>query len=86
MENTNNEHLPPPKFKKGQIVYYNRDKVNDIIERCKNIQGTGQLPTYKLRISEDPRWNNKIKQWIYSYEYGFTMTSEGSAQEKDLIS
>ena len=84
MDHSNNQ-FTTPKFKKGQIVYYNKDRINDMIERCKNIPGAGQLPTYKLRISEEPRWNNKIKQWIYSYEYGFTMTSEGFAQEKDLI-
>ena len=79
-----------PKFKKGDIVRYNFTQRKDIIDKRKELlktytnQEIGESPTYKMRIYEDPVWNSSINQWMYSYEYGQTFTSEGCTREDYL--
>ena len=47
-------------------------------------QNFGNQPIYNLMIYEEPRWDDSRKTYLYHYEYGLSLTSEGVALETDL--
>ena len=76
-----------PKFKLGDIVRFNNEKLNEmkvILENLKkeHDEDICNCPVNKLHICNTPKYNGKT--WIYDYEYGLGFTSEGSAQEEDI--
>ena len=78
-----------PKFKRGQSVWFNKERCEEINKHFNEIQkkypneNLGNRPTGKLIIESDPRWNGET--FIYDYVYGFCGTSEGSAKEEDFV-
>ena len=42
-------------------------------------------PHKALHIYDNPHWSEEWQQWIYHYDYGLGLTSEGSALEGELI-
>lgn len=81
---------PEPRFKKGGIVRYKqsfREKfLKDQIELQKKYPTIklGNQPIHNLRIYMEPRWDSSRNTYLYDYEYGPYLTSEGVAQETDL--
>ena len=82
---------PKPLFKKGSIVQYIKAKrilFKEQREQMRLVYPSakfGNLPIYNLLISENPEWNPTSKTYSYQYDYGHCLTSEGFAQEKDLV-
>jgi hypothetical protein len=83
--------MSEPKFSKGQVVYFNSARRNQILESRKKLlkkhssEELGEMPTGKLIIENFPR-QNKNGEWTYEYVYGFCGDHEGVALEKDLVS
>jgi hypothetical protein len=83
--------MSSPKFRKGQIVYFNTERRNKILESRKELLNNysssdiGEMPTGKLFIDDSPR-KNKNNEWTYQYVYGFCGNHEGYANESDLVS
>ena len=83
--------MTSPKFRKGQIVYFNTERRNQILESRKKLLNNfsssdiGEMPTGKLLIDSTPHQNTN-GEWTYQYVYGFCGDHEGYANESDLIS
>lgn len=80
---------PKPKFRKGSLVRYTSEWVNECKERIapliKKYGGNlGEQPFGRLIIYSEPVWNSQNKMFSYYYEYGMFGDHEGCALEKDL--
>ena len=81
---------PLPLFKKGSVVRYKQAVREKFMENYRLLQKKyptekfGNQPIYNLRIYQEPRWDDSRGTYIYDYEYGHCLTSEGVAQETDL--
>ena len=90
MNNQTTKPQPEPLFRKGSVVRYKaslREKFKEshrLLQKKHPHQNLGNQPIYNLMIYESPRWDNLRKTYIYDYEYGHCLTSEGSALETDL--
>tara|TARA_Y100000741_G_C18251615_1_gene557494 strand:- start:1850 stop:2212 length:363 start_codon:yes stop_codon:yes gene_type:complete len=79
-----------PKYKAGDCVKYKPEYIKERLATQIQIHGPasmaqyGQMPYGKLIIWGSPRIGPNLT-WLYDYEYGFGLTSEGSAYETDLI-
>lgn len=82
--------MSKPLFKKGDLVKFNQDFVNQMLESRKKLlekgytsTNLGELPIGSLFIWSEPRivGNN----WMYDYEYGHVRASEGSVLESNLV-
>lgn len=81
-------HIPKPLFKRGQCVRYCERRRQELTQYRQTVRGRrslGDLPTYKLLIDEDPRWDPSSKTYVYNYQYGYCGTSEGAALQTDLV-
>ena len=86
----NKKLCPKPKFEIGTYVRYtdqyiseNKKKTDELYKKYGNT--VGELPYGKLYISENPIWNEKLKDFKYYYEYGIFHNHEGSTLGKNLI-
>lgn len=82
--------MPNPLFKKGDLVKFNQDFVNQMLKNRKQLlekgyksKDLGELPIGPLFIWCEPRIIGNT--WMYNYEYGHSRTSEGSSLESNLI-
>tara|TARA_Y100000389_G_C17395126_1_gene482088 strand:+ start:234 stop:524 length:291 start_codon:yes stop_codon:yes gene_type:complete len=81
---------PEPKFRKGMIVRYNKEKRDELTRIRKELRDKypneklGNQPIHNLLIYTEPRWSPGYNTYMYEYEYGYGCTSEGSALETDL--
>lgn len=83
------QSLPPrPKFKPGEKVRYKPATIKTMKQALGFEDGTykctGPMPFGDLYIYGVPMQCGK-RNWKYDYEYGYGLTSEGSAYESDLI-
>jgi len=82
--------MSKPLFKKGDLVKFNQDFVNQMLESRKKLlekgytsKDLGELPIGSLFIWSEPRIVGNT--WMYDYEYGHVGASEGSALESNLV-
>jgi hypothetical protein len=90
-------HQPPPSGENNNNTQTNNHaNTNDAAATSqslhpKPIYNKGQLvarsslPHKALHIYDNPHWSEDWQQWLYPYDYGLGLTSEGSALEGELI-
>ena len=81
-------HIPKPLFRRGQCVRYCERRRQELIQYRQTARGwgsLGDLPTYKLLIDDDPRWDPRSKTYVYNYQYGFFLMHQKSELYHQLV-
>jgi len=85
----NKQLKPEPKFRRGQLVKFNKSEEERIRKNVQELQKTyghsvGEQPYGRLILYCDPVWIESLKTYRYDYEYGIFGDHEGATYEHNL--